>query len=490
MAEPTRPGQLGIWAVAIAAVMASSVVMTAIWMGGGVRLPTPAPAKQIEQCAFKIAGASSMAPRLAPDLVTDFLRRTGYTVTIANQANNIVAIQGSRGGLLCSVSVAQSSSSVALDALARGEIAVALSQRPMNERDMLAGSATEAGGLENLRRQVEHVVALDAIVVVVDTENPVRGISVDRLRDITVGVARNWDAVGGPDAPIALIYPRDGNTPSDYPNDVIPVRHPGFESLGERATLLPNEVQSIAAISRNPRAMGVMSMAWASQSKAVRVLPVRATGGFVSATEESITGRSYPIVRRVFMYVRPDEMQKNSFVRELLAFATSEQATPIIKGAGFFPAPRSKLIEARPVRECLHGTAEAVAVEAATRGASRFGKALHFQQNTITLDAESAAYLDELAEELRNALSSGASAALIGHADTDGDGASNREVALRRGLVVRTALERRNIFGLTVESAGERCVASENMSDKGRRANQRVEIWLRKPAQENIGAQK
>lgn len=52
---------------------------------------------------------------------------------------------------------------------------------------------------------IENIVAIDAIVIVTDTQNKVNNLTTQQLIDIYTGKIRNWKEVGGEDLPIVVV---------------------------------------------------------------------------------------------------------------------------------------------------------------------------------------------------------------------------------------------------------------------------------------------
>ena len=48
---------------------------------------------------------------------------------------------------------------------------------------------------------IEHVVAMDGIVIIVNPANPVGQLTLEQIRDIFVGRITSWKQLGGPDQP-------------------------------------------------------------------------------------------------------------------------------------------------------------------------------------------------------------------------------------------------------------------------------------------------
>src|SRR5258706_7496026 len=63
----------------------------------------------------------------------------------------------------------------------------------------------------NGKRPTEYKVAVDGLSVYVNSENPVKELSFEQLQGIFTGKTRNWNEVGGPDAPIT-VYSRENSS--------------------------------------------------------------------------------------------------------------------------------------------------------------------------------------------------------------------------------------------------------------------------------------
>ncbi len=81
----------------------------------------------------------------------------------------------------------------------------------------VAGGAADIGGSCRFHLPENEVeesvsfepVAWDALVVIVNKDNPVKNISFEQVRDVFLGKIKNWKTLGGQDAPINL-YARKG----------------------------------------------------------------------------------------------------------------------------------------------------------------------------------------------------------------------------------------------------------------------------------------
>ncbi|MBL8549068.1 MAG: substrate-binding domain-containing protein [Hyphomonadaceae bacterium] len=479
--EGSGVGRAVVW-VASALAIAGIAAMVWMWRGGGVQLePTAEARAPVEECSATISGATAMAPRLAPEIAAAFLSQNGYSIERNETVEGVRHIVGARGALRCSISIRASSSTQGLRDLGEGKTLIALSQRPITQRDIALLRAANAGDFAAERTQAEHVVAFDAYTVAVNAANPVRSITVDAVRDIALGVAPDWSSVGGDAAAFTLYTPIDGVGPEDYPNDLIQRPNPVWQDARLRARVLANESDAVAALARDPAGIGFISGAFVAGDPGVRALALAAGGPPQSPSADNVRAELYPLARRLFVYVRPNDMRSNTFVQRFVAFFSSPAAFDIIDKAGFVALrPESRMSRvAATLSGCRFGTAEYAALISATNGATRMPVELTFEPNTLRLDEEARHFVSENAETLRERLRTGGRIVLVGHTDYTGETAKNRALALRRALAARAAFERQGLFGIEVESAGEQCPSGDNDTPEGRLQNRRVEIWLK-----------
>jgi phosphate transport system substrate-binding protein len=463
----------------VAGVLAASIgLMLWLGLGGGVNWGENS-ARQVEECGVKASAATSMSRTLAPALLAAFLEQGGYSVALPESFDSeTIDIVGRRGDFRCTITLRRSTSTEALKDLASGEASLAFSLRPINDRDIAAFSAAGAGDLEAGRAQAEHVIALDALAVAVAADNPMRSLTADQFREVMLGGTRNWSEVGGPDQPIHVHAPVDGMTAADYPNDIITVRNALFDSLFERARMHATEWDMTAALREDPLGIGPLSSAFATGDSGVRALAFGAGSAPAVPTAESVANKTYPLVRRLFLYVRPSDMLEGPLVPRFVSFAQSPGARPAIEAAGFFAPPEPSGAD-QPELACLRNSAESLAVEAAVRGARRIGRPLNFEPGSTQLSVQSLKQIEELAEPVRAQINEGGALIVVGHADAHGSTDNNRQMGLQRAIAARSAFERLSVFGAIVESGGEMCGLEASITEEGRRANQRVELWLR-----------
>ncbi len=131
-----------------------------------------------------------------------------------------------------------------------------------------------------------HLVAKDAVAIIVNPKNPVQSLGRDDLRDILEGHGGNWGMYGGGDAEIDLIDRRGGD-PSDRAEAVETVlgHHEPFKNV---ETYVGSDAEMIATVAANPDALGYCG--WEDLTPAVRALAI----GGVPLTRETMLSGRYP----------------------------------------------------------------------------------------------------------------------------------------------------------------------------------------------------
>jgi len=211
-------------------------------------------------------------------------------------------------------------SQAGLEALRGGAIDIALVSREMRPEEMDGLLVTP--------------IARDGIAILVNEENPVGALTLERLRSIFAGEILSWEEVGG----------QEGVHPDDSPPEDIQgvSREEGsgtreaFEALvmeGKRVTstavVMPTDGAMGEYISQMPRAIGYASMAdLPSGVKALRI-------GGVEPSPIAVSSGEYPLVRPFLLVT---EKRLNQEVQAFIDFCLSPAGQAIVeKGYGRSP---------------------------------------------------------------------------------------------------------------------------------------------------------
>ncbi len=172
------------------------------------------------------------------------------------------------------------------------------------------------------------VVAIDAIAMIVNSQNPVADLTIEQIGAIYKGEIANWSEVGGEDAPIVLI----GREAASGTRD-------GFESITETEDLckytqeLTSTGDVVQTVSSNPNAIGYASLS--SVNDTVKLLSVDG----VTPSTETIQSGEYRI-QRDFVLVTPKDKALSDAAQTFMDYATSPEADSMIEKAGAVPVKR------------------------------------------------------------------------------------------------------------------------------------------------------
>lgn len=160
--------------------------------------------------------------------------------------------------------------------------------------------AAEGGPLD------QKAIGRDALVFIVNEENPVQSLSQQQLRDIYAGKITNWKDAGGADLPIVAFQRReDSGSQTLFQKLLIQ----GGELMDAPTELAPTEmgglVDSIAEYNNTANAIGFSVYYYIDQMYSKPGLRLLAVDG-VTPSNETIADQSYPLCNEFYAAVRQD----------------------------------------------------------------------------------------------------------------------------------------------------------------------------------------
>ncbi len=204
-------------------------------------------------------------------------------------------------------------SSSGITAVSEGRCDIGLSSRSLKDEEKNLGLK-------------ETVLAYDGIAIIVNPENPVEDLELEKIAKIYKGEITNWKELGGNDEEIVPIGREAGSGTRD-----------GFESITktEDACKYRQELTStgdvITTVGSNPAAIGYASLA--SVQDSVKTLRV----GGIAPDEKTVKDGTY-IVQRPFVLVTKTDKELSDSAQAFFDFAISPDAEEIISSAGVVKA--------------------------------------------------------------------------------------------------------------------------------------------------------
>ncbi len=178
------------------------------------------------------------------------------------------------------------------------------------------------------------VVAIDGLSIAVHVQNPVEKLTVDQIGRIYRGEVKNWNEVGGIDAPISL-YGRQSNSGTyDFMKEVV---MKGEYSSGLKS--MNGNAQIVEAIKQDASGIGYVGVGYIKEATGIKVVKVAlnpSMGYFSPLDTLDVKSGRYPISRPLNQYV--NGMPKG-IVKDFIEFELSREGQAIIEKEGFFAIP-------------------------------------------------------------------------------------------------------------------------------------------------------
>jgi len=228
-----------------------------------------------------------------------------------------------------SISVTGGGSGTGIASLINGSTDIANASREMKEEER---EQAEEQGIA----PVEHVVAMDAIAVVVNPGNPLDQLSIPQISDLFTGRITVWQELGGENRPVILAS-RESNSGTYvyFLEKVVQRDDPDNHDLfSPEALLLPSSEVIGLEVSQNPNAIGYDGLGYVTPDQKALKLAVDQTGPFVAPTIETVKDGTYPIARPLYMYTRGEPTGP---IKEYLDWIMSDDGQKIVAELGFVP---------------------------------------------------------------------------------------------------------------------------------------------------------
>jgi phosphate transport system substrate-binding protein len=228
------------------------------------------------------------------------------------------------------ISVTGGGSGTGLASLINGTVDIANASRKIKEEEI---AEAQSNGVE----PVEHIIARDAIAVIVNPSNPVSQLTLKQISDIYSGKLSNWSEVGGEDRPIVrLSRETNSGTHVYFLETVLRLGNSDDKTLFSMDTLLlPSSEGIIAEVRQNPNAIGYDGLGYVPKDLKMIAIAEQQGGAYVLPSIPTVNDKTYPIARDLYMYT---DGEPTGIVKEYLQWILADDAQEIVAELGFVPA--------------------------------------------------------------------------------------------------------------------------------------------------------
>jgi phosphate transport system substrate-binding protein len=462
--------------------------------------PTPVPVNApVAACRsfedLAIQGSGTVGLGVMPFLIQGFANANGMRIARSGDSQTqtrTYQLQGTEPDAGClRVTVRSTGSDTAKDAIVDKIAQIGMSSRIYTDSEIqVLGRA--AGLTGAARSEIEQVVALDAVVVVVNKHNPVTYLSLCQIAEIFAGRIRDWRELGGRPGAINLQV-RLGPSGTFETFQTLVLKACGVElartiafSHGSYATLL-------AAVAADERSIGFAPEALVETN--VNTLRLRGGCGIEqTASAFSIKTEDYPLARRLFIFTPyPLEGYSRRLVNFIKADDRADEALSLLlPDAGGDEVPHSATDQRiEPVRDDHAGSEHVRETDADPLARRRFADmaarterlslTYRFASGSEELDTKARQDIQRLARYLQKAPTP-PQLLLAGFTDDVGSASANLELARKRADAVRHELvalgAQRYARDVQVEGFGKVLPVACNDTELGRQKNRRVEVFV------------
>jgi phosphate transport system substrate-binding protein len=227
------------------------------------------------------------------------------------------------------ISVTGGGSGTGIAALVNGTVDIANASRKIKDEEI---AEAQSNGIE----PVEHIIARDAIAVIVNPNNPVSQLTLQQISDIYSGKYTNWTEVGGEDRPIVrLSRETNSGTHVYFLETVLRLGSKEDKTLFSMDTLLlPSSEGIISEVRDNPNAIGYDGLGYVPKDLKKIAIAKKAGEPYVLPSIATVNDKSYAIARDLYMYTNGEP---TGIVKEYLNWILSDEAQQIVADLGFVP---------------------------------------------------------------------------------------------------------------------------------------------------------
>ncbi|MBF0452894.1 MAG: protein kinase [Candidatus Magnetomorum sp.] len=426
----------------------------------------PSEEKPSATTVLRICGDRELCDYLAPELANAFLQ-TKDVDDISKQVDDKenIHIFGKHADEMFQINIETTGTDMAFEGLQYNRCDVLLSGRKIREKERQSFSNTD----ETDHSETEHIIALDGIVILTHSSNPVRSLDIQAIKDIFSGVIHRWEQVGGREGDIRIYTPE---VVSDlYQNFKYHVL--GGKDISSDKTFRYLERLS-KALRDDPEGIGLCSLPFIFDNQAMAIAdheidPVRPAYFSISTDE-------YLLIRNLYLYTVLVSASESTL--PFVSFVQSSKGQELIKQCGYVDCSVKALGSRRELWKKPVNPAVFKKLVEITRQTRKLSMNFYFKNNEYQLTPDCHQKLKQLTAWLKHH-SGMIKIYVIGYSDSIGSYRQNCIVALKRAEMVAREMKISGIYVDDIVTACEEFPIASNQTEIGRNKNRRVEIWIK-----------
>jgi phosphate transport system substrate-binding protein len=451
---------------------------------GALAKPTAA---NVGPTRIAIAGSNTVGGALMPALIQAYAQSVGVKATKVLGADPLdmqLKLTDAKGGDAGVIDLQRRGSTTAFAGLEKKSVDLGMSSRQVKAEEVAKLSAL---GLGDMRLPShEHVLGLDGLQVIVAPGNPAVSLPIDTIAKIFAGVVKDWSEVGLPAGKINVYAPTaDSGTFETFDTLVLKPRNLKFVEGAKRTE---NHAEQADLVTVDPAGIGFTSIAFQRNTKALNV--ENSCGLIARPSVFAMKTEEYPLTRRLFLYTAGEP--QNPLARNILAFALSPAAQPVVRQTDFIDqSPELLDFQAQTTRIAYALNAAGPDFDlnlmktliSELKPASRLSTTFRFETANFSLDTKATTDVGRLRALLESKEYAGKTVILAGFADGIGRFDNNLILAQKRAAAVQRALQTAGnkpiVANVVTKAYSQLAPVACNDTNEGRAFNRRVEVWVK-----------
>ena len=204
--------------------------------------------------------------------------------------------------------------------------------------DLLLAAEPEKNYLDLFLRQDKWLMtpfATEALVFVVQEDNPVDDLTIEQIRGIYSGQITNWKDVGGEDEPI-VAYQRNRNAGSQaIIQKIVMGDTPFMDPPADYIATMDGMMAAVREFDGGTGALGYTVFYYATDMEMAEGLKILSVDG-VTPSDETIASGEYPILNPYYVSIAKDAPE-DSPTRILYDWILSPQGQELVRMEGYVP---------------------------------------------------------------------------------------------------------------------------------------------------------
>ncbi len=205
----------------------------------------------------------------------------------------------------------------------------------INDIYLIGGASREVKPAELESGIMPVPIALDCLVMIVNSDVSIENITKNQLAQIFTGRITNWKEVGGEDREINVVTREESSgTFGTFKDMIIKPAYGKKEKIKTDSIVVSSNGDMVTKVSTTPSAIGYTGLGYVKQveNSGGKVIMLNS----VVPSEKSVKDTSYGLSRKLYV-VHKGEIEEGSFKEVFIDFLLGETGQSLVEEAGFIP---------------------------------------------------------------------------------------------------------------------------------------------------------